>query len=56
MGWLPWKDALAIAIPLLVVGLAWRPSARAPRTLAALLREGDHARLVVDAPGLRVTG
>jgi hypothetical protein len=40
VGWLPWKDALAIAIPLLVVGFAWRPRGRAPRTLAALLREG----------------
>jgi hypothetical protein len=40
VGWLPWKDALAIAIPLLLVGFAWRPRARAPRTLAALLREG----------------
>ena len=39
MGWLPWKHAIAAAIPLLVIGLAWRPAGRRWRAIAAFCRE-----------------
>ena len=39
MGWLPWKDAIAAAIALLVIGVVWRPAGRRWRALAAFARE-----------------
>jgi hypothetical protein len=39
MGWLPWKHAIAAAIPLLVIGLAWHPAGRRWRAIAAFCRE-----------------
>ena len=39
MGWMPWTDALWLAVALLGVGVLWRPSARWARTVTALSRE-----------------
>ena len=39
MGWLPWRDAIAAAIALLAIGVAWRPAGRRRRALAAFARE-----------------
>jgi PAP2 superfamily len=49
MGWLPWKIALAAAIPLLVMGVLWRPAGRHGRTAAEFARE---AALVLGLYGL----
>ena len=40
MGWMPWKMALEVAIPLLVIGVLWRPAGRRARIVTALCREG----------------
>lgn len=39
MGWMAWKTAFELAIPLMVIGLAWRPTGERLRTLTALMRE-----------------
>lgn len=39
MGWLPWRYAIAAAIPLLVIGVLWRPAGRQWRTATAFARE-----------------
>jgi PAP2 superfamily len=41
MGWLSWKAALEIALPLFAVGVLWRPSGPRPRMAAALSREAS---------------
>lgn len=38
---MPWKDALKVAIPLLVIGVLWRPADRRLRAAAALAREAS---------------